>query len=224
MNNDYVATVYNEEIRPKTGYPNDLAGYLIKMFGISQKNLLVDVGCGRGDFMIAFKNHGLKVEGLDNSDFSVSELAKNGITVHKINIATARWPLAENSADIVFSKSVLEHLHNPEHFMNEAYRILKPGGRIIIMTPDWEKVMNIFYDDHTHVQPYTIRSLKKLLLMTGFREVLSERFYQLPVYWRHPRLSTVSKILHTFLKPNPDRRNKFLRWSVEPMCLGSGIK
>lgn len=224
MNKDYVSVVYNETDRPKTDYPRQLAGHLASRFHLPKGAVIVDAGCGRGDFAAAFQDQGLSVLGLDQSPISARELQGAGIKVYQADVAAGAWPVPDGSADAVFSKSVIEHIHNPERFMKETYRVLKPGGRVITMTPDWESNMTIFYDDHTHVQPYTARALRKLLLMSGFREVTAEKFYQLPVYWRHPALNIVSRILQIFLQPNPDRKNKFFRWAVEPMCLASGVK
>ena len=50
----------------------------------------------------------------------------------------------------------MEHLVNPENYLKEAYRILKPGGKIISLIPDWEANYKIYYDDHTHKTPFTI--------------------------------------------------------------------
>lgn len=221
---DYVSVVYNEQDRPKTDYPRRLAGYLVSRFHLPKGAVIVDAGCGRGDFAAAFAQAGLSVLGLDRSPVSAEALQEAGVKVCQVDVAEGVWPVADRSVDAVFSKSVIEHIHNPERFMSQTRRVLKPGGRVITMTPDWEVNMRIFYDDHTHVQPYTLRSLRKLLLMSGFREVTAERFYQLPIYWRHPALQIASRILQIFLPPNPDRKNKFFRWSVEPMCLASGIK
>ena len=47
--------------------------------------------------------------------------------------------------------------------MKESWRVLKPGGRLIALTPDWKSQMKTFYNDYTHVRPYTVDSLGDLL-------------------------------------------------------------
>ncbi|QQG45427.1 MAG: class I SAM-dependent methyltransferase [Candidatus Sungiibacteriota bacterium] len=224
MKQDYVQTIYNEKVRPKTSYPKKLTKYLIDRFRIPGGSLLLDVGCGRGDFTLGFKENGLEVEGLDSSDFSVSELGRSGIRVSKIDFSRNRWPFSDNSFDVVFSKSVIEHLPNPENFICESYRILRPGGRIITMTPDWKTGLRIFYDDYTHVHPYTTAGLRDLLLLFSFRQVSSEQFYQLPVIWKLPFLKIISWVLRRIMYPSSDINIKFIRWSLDLMVLGSGIK
>lgn len=224
MRQDYVATLYNEEERPKTTYPLLCTRYLVDRFLILPNSLLLDIGCGRGDFARGFLECGLRVEGVDISVFSIKENTNSGVTIKKANVFESRWPFPDNYADVIFSKSVIEHIHNPEIFMNETYRVLKPGGRIITMTPDWETCHTSFYNDFSHVQPYTVRGLRDLLRMSNFHDVITEQFYQLPIIWQYPMLKIVSSVLRRVLTPDPSINNKFIRWSLELMCLGTGIK
>ena len=55
--------------------------------------------------------------------------------------------------DVIYSKSVIEHFYYPEKILKEAYRVLKPGGIIITLTPDWEFIYKSFYEDFTHRTP-----------------------------------------------------------------------
>jgi len=160
---------------------------------------LLDVGCGREEFTNGFRNLGLQVVGIDNKPFPAKEF------------------------NFVFSKSVIEHISDPDKFMKEIYKSLKPNGRVIIMTPDWQSQLYIFYNDPTHIHPYDKDGLKDLLRIYDFQGVSSEKFYQLPVVWKYPWLKIVSKILQIFpVKSIP--KNKFIRWSRELMILATGIK
>jgi len=182
----------------------------------------LDVGCGRGDFLIGFKDMGLAVEGLD-IEMPHSPILKD-IEVRCSNFESEPFPFNSDTFDVVFSKSVIEHLFDPGNFMRESYRVLKPGGRIILMTPDWISQMRIFFDDYTHRQPYTVTAVTDILAIFGFREVSSEIFHQLPVLWKYPSLKVLSRILRLFVPVTTKSRIKFIRWSVELMILGTGIK
>lgn len=171
----------------------------------------MDVGCGRGEFLDGFKKLGLTADGMD--------LEIDGIDVGKNN-----FPFPDKKFDFVFSKSVIEHLSEPDNFIKEIYRILKPGGRIIVMTPDWQSQIYIYYDDYTHRHPYTATGLKDLLNIYGFKESSAETFYQLPVLWKYPWLKIFSKFLQVLGPPRKIYKNKFIRWSKELMVLGSAIK
>lgn len=218
----YLETVYNEKTRPLTIYPEQLAAHLVKRFNIPAGAKLLDVGCGRGDFLNGFRNCGLDALGVDH-DPSGAKVGKD-VVVKYADVEKGEFPFEDSTFDVVYSKSVIEHLSDPTHFIKETRRILKPGGRIIVMTPDWVTTMKIFYDDHTHRQPYTVRGIKNLLDIFGFDNTHAEIFYQLPVLWKFPFLKIISRILQLFVPVPLKSKIKFVRWSVELMILGTGIK
>ncbi|MDO8743416.1 MAG: class I SAM-dependent methyltransferase [Candidatus Azambacteria bacterium] len=218
----YLDIVYNENTRPYTKYPSQLGEYLFSRFRMEKGDKLLDVGCGRGDFAKGFKDAGLEVFGLDREKGN-SEILK-GIEVKTGDIKNDPFPFEGETFDFVFSKSVIEHLLEPDNFMKECRRVLKPGGRIIIMAPDWHSQRYIFYDDYTHRHPYTAAGLKDLLNIYGFKEVGVEIFYQLPILWKYPWLKIFSRILQLSGPIKKIHKNKFIRWSKELMILGVGIK
>jgi len=212
----YLKTVYANE--KKTDYPEHFCAYMIKRFGLKEGQRFLDVGCGSGLFTETFKRRGLHVQGIDREKYWRYTRRVN-------DLGTAKFPYPNNSFAVVFSKSVIEHIHNPEHFLSECKRVLKRGGRLIILSPDWITQQNVFYEDYTHVQPYTTTSLHDALTITGFKQVSTELFYQLPVLWKHKYLKFFSRILQFFFKPKLKRfENKFVRWSIELMVLGTATK
>jgi 2-polyprenyl-3-methyl-5-hydroxy-6-metoxy-1,4-benzoquinol methylase len=218
----YVSTIYDEKVRPKTAYPFELCAHLVQRFQISKKAKILDVGCGRGDFLEAFQAQGLEASGIDREPSAAS--VAPSVAVKYCDLEKDTFPFADGTFDVVFSKSVLEHLFNPEKFLLECKRILKPGGRIILMTPDWVSQMKIFFDDYSHRQPYTVTGVKDALEIFGFKETQAELFYQLPVLWRYPALKILSRILQWVVPVTTKSRIKFIRWSIELMVLGTGVK
>jgi len=148
----YNKIVYSEQERPVTSYPYGLAKYLVERFAIKEGNRILDNGCGRGDFLRGFEKCGMEVYGTDY------EKIFDGVYAG-INLETDKLPFEDNYFDVVFTKSVIEHIHKPEIYLNEMYRVLKPGGRIIVMVPDWHSCMYMYYDDYSHVHPYTMLGL-----------------------------------------------------------------
>lgn len=219
---DYVGVIYSKDTRPVTRYPSQLCRYLFGRFKMGKGQKILDVGCGRGDFFKGFKDIGLEAYGLDREKTDSDML--NEINVEYADLETEKMPFSDDVFDIVFSKSVIEHFFNPENFMKECYRILKPGGKIIIMTPDWLSQMKIFYDDYTHRTPFAVGSLRDTLLIFGFKRVTSERFYQLPIVWKFPLIKIVSRFVSLFVPVTLKSKIKFMRWSVELMILGYGEK
>lgn len=228
MKNDYVSIVYDEKRKPKTYYPLELVSYLSNRFNIEKGSKLIEIGYGRGDFLDAFHQSGVECFGIDLCESSVKNLSH--LQVKKADIVKDAIPFDDNMFDVVYHKSLIEHLYSPCHLMRETYRILKPGGRVIILCPDWNSQIKVFYNDFTHCRPYTTAALHDVLQVYGFSEVNTELFYQLPMLWKYRNLKIFSKLLQAVLS-TPKARYlteitgiKFFRWSVELMVLGTGIK
>ena len=114
--------------------------------------------------------------------------------------------------------------------MKEILRILKPGGIVITLTPEWVSQIETFYEDPTHVHPYQPKGLEDLLIMSGFTDTSSEIFFYHEYLWNSTFWRSIASILQKFISTKGGRRlstltgNKFLRWSVEKQVLGVGKK
>ena len=217
---DYLNIVYNIKDRPYTDYPGKLIHYLFNTFNLEKGLKLLEPGCGRGEHLRIFKELGLEVSGLDLSPESSNFAPDLNISI--IDADSGEIPFSDNCFDVIYSKSFLEHIRNPEVFLKEAYRVLKPGGLIISLVPDWETQYKIFFDDYTHVNPFTFISLKNIQLANGFTDVEVYKFRQLPIVWKYPVLN----YLCAFIAPFIPVRTKvpFLRWSRELMLIGKALK
>ena len=80
-------------------------------------------------------------------------------------------PIDDSSIDVLFSLAVIEHISDIDHFMNECRRVLRPGGNIYLSTPNFRYCFRTFYNDPTHVRPFTDVSLKELVAYYGFENV-----------------------------------------------------
>jgi SAM-dependent methyltransferase len=74
------------------------------------------------------------------------------------------------SFDVVFASNLLEHLDRPHtlELLDGAKRVLRPGGRIVLVQPNFRLCPREYFDDYTHVQIFTDRSLPDLLASVGF--------------------------------------------------------
>ena len=68
MKKDYIDVVYNESDKPFTSYPKKLTNYLSKKYNIKKENILLELGCGRGEFLKGFIDIGINCYGVDLSE------------------------------------------------------------------------------------------------------------------------------------------------------------
>ena len=84
IKNSYLETLYNEKKRPLQTYPKKLIGYLIKRFNLEKQQKILEIGCGRGEFLNEFALYGLEAHGVDLSDYCLNffQIQKNFIQVN----------------------------------------------------------------------------------------------------------------------------------------------
>lgn len=218
---DYLKVIYDTKSHPKTTYPQKLISYLFNSFNMSKGEKLLEPGCGRGEFLAEFKKLGLECHGLDLSK-EAGSMCKDISIKTDINLEEDKWPYPDNYFDVIYNKSLLEHMWNPDKFLNEARRVLKPGGKILCLVPDWESNYKIYFDDFTHRTPFTSISLKDIYTITDFKNIKVYKFRQLPMTWKYPILNYICSIISVFSRVRSN--NKIFRWSRELMLIGYAEK
>ena len=118
---------------------------------------VVDLGCGDQHLKKALQTRGASYRGID---------------IDECNLEVNSFPLENDCYDVAICLALIEHLRDPGHFLNETKRILRPGGVLWLSTPDIQACGYAFWNDPTHVHPYTRSSFKMLLQMNGFSDVL----------------------------------------------------
>jgi len=95
---------------------------------------LLDVGCSVGTFLRAAKERGWSVEGLDLGESACAlTAAEVGCPVHCGTLDTLELP--DGTYDVIHASQVIEHVLDPRAFLSAAWRLLKPGGALILATP-----------------------------------------------------------------------------------------
>lgn len=127
----------------------------------------LDVGCGAGNLVSFASRRGLRARGLDGDESNVLNARTQGLDVF---VGDARCPSVEDGVqfDVITMIHLVEHFAPPEaeQLLVANIRLLRPGGRLIIVTPnfaDWSVVSNVFWLDPTHVRPYPPLLLTKML-------------------------------------------------------------
>jgi SAM-dependent methyltransferase len=99
---------------------------------------VLDVGCGDGTAAVvaAQRNPGHHVIGLDWSASSLARARRLGLTVVRGGVDAPGLPFAAESADVVIMSELIEHLVDTDAALDEAFRVLKPGGSLLLSTPN----------------------------------------------------------------------------------------
>ncbi len=234
--NTYIDEVYKNIDISKDDYMFKLADEILfnvlkLKFDNEEKKRMLDIGCGKGFSSVAFSKY-FNVTGVDISNVAVETLGEINIPFefNKLNLEKDKLPIQDNSFDLIFSKSVVENISNIDYFFSEIKRVLNPGGNLVLMTPAWETHYRAFFDDCTHVRPYTKHGLKMLLKLNNFSNVEVCEFYQLPFIWKWPFLKFVPKVVsllpdrYKWKDNDRSRQNKFIRFSKETMLLATATK
>ena len=219
---DYLNIIYDQKSHPKTSYPEKLTKYLFNSFKMEKGQIFLEPGCGRGEFLNEFNKLGLKCHGIDLSQHAGSMLDKKVDVIKGFDLENDIWPYPDNFFDIIYNKSLLEHLNKPDKFLREARRVLKPSGTILCLVPDWEANYKTYFDDFTHRTPFTKVSLNDIYEITDFKNISVIKFRQLPIVWRFPVINIFCSIIAPFVPVRT--KNKFLRWSRELMLIGYAQK
>jgi SAM-dependent methyltransferase len=96
---------------------------------------LLDVGCGNGSFLAMMQDAGWEVTGVD-PDKVAATLARKRFGISILNGSLEDAGFAEESFDAVTLSHVIEHVYDPVALLRECRRVLRPGGKIVVTTPN----------------------------------------------------------------------------------------
>jgi SAM-dependent methyltransferase len=214
-NYNYLDVRYGERQKPYTGYPTQLTEYLAGEYLAGYRGAkLLDLGSGRGEFLHGFARQGFDAMGIDRSRPSAPKFTEPVIVG---DYERTGLPFADGEFSVLFSKSVFEHIVDIGSLLRECHRVLAPGARMIALVPDWTAQWRHFYDDWTHVRPFTLNGLSECVACHGFQVRTALRFRQLPLLWERPYLRPLADA--AALLPAPFNKSKFVRFSKEWMLL-----
>ena len=137
---------------------------------------LLDVGCGSGELLKGMHELGWQVEGVDFDPEAVRNASVKGLKVHLGSLAEQKF--ADNTFDAVIMSHLIEHVPDPRALLRECYRLLKPAGHLVIITPnvngwghrlygvDWRGL-----EPPRHLHIFAPGPLKAVLRETGFHKV-----------------------------------------------------
>jgi SAM-dependent methyltransferase len=134
---------------------------------IPARSTVLDLGCGWGEFInqiVAQKKYGM-----DLNPASPGKLSRDVTFLGQD--CSEPWQLPDSHLDVVFTSNFFEHLPSKETLQRtlaEAFRCLKPNGRLICLGPNIKFLPGEYWDFWDHVLPLTELSLQEGLELTGF--------------------------------------------------------
>ena len=153
--------------------------YLCHWLPDDKNGKIVDLACGGGKLLYFFKRMGYT--NITGVDISPEQVKPN---VDEANILD--WLEAHPSGfDLITGFDIIEHFHKDEvlRFLDICHAALKPGGRLILKTPNaespWGSVHR--YNDFTHEVGFNTNALSRLLLITGFKQIESRETGPIPL-------------------------------------------
>lgn len=175
---------------------------------------LLDVGCGGGRFLNRMQKRGWQVEGSDFDEQATKKVsARYGIKTHIGDLSQCALPA--NSFDVITMSQTIEHLYTPEATLRECLRILKPGGLLVMTTPNVYSIAASEFGAHwrgweapRHLHLFSVESLQRLTQRVGF-EIVEARSYT-------AGCSGVYRVSHSLQHPNATnwlKQFKLLMWS-----------
>lgn len=136
---------------------------------------VLDVGCGRGEFLELAAEHGIGARGIDVDEDMILHCQRKGLKVERAEAASYLSSLPEKSLDGIFAAHVLEHMDPVEvlRFVKLAYQRLKFGTHLVVETVNplcLNALSTSFYLDPTHARPIHPDMLHFMLQAAGFRD------------------------------------------------------
>ena len=158
----------------------------LKSFIRSPRGKILDVGCHSGLFTSKFsKDPSVAIYGIDISSEAIV-LAKKRIKKGHFYVADAhKLPFENSFFDVIFCFEMLEHVEMPEKVISEIFRVLKKGGRGVILIPTDNKLFKTIWYlwnlyrpvwKHAHIQSFNEEKLTVLLRKRKFKIVKSKKF------------------------------------------------
>jgi 2-polyprenyl-6-hydroxyphenyl methylase/3-demethylubiquinone-9 3-methyltransferase len=227
--------IWNRKLAPHiwNQYHNQL-DYYLEIAGNDNKKIL-DVGCAQGTLALLLAERGHRVTAADLRpaflDYAQSRYTHGDIRFIAANVLDEN---ISDTFDLIFANQIIEHLVYPEKLLQRLRKCLKPGGRLVVTTPngdylknslpsfrqlgdpkDWEHLQHSA-DGDGHFYAYLVEELANIFKSSGFIDIRSN-FFESPFISGHMKVrylhgvapTVVLRILDRAIVKTPWVRRKF---------------
>jgi len=196
------------------GYEEDVKKQQVSYLPyFKNKGKILDLGCGRGEFLELLEKNGVKGVGIDINDQMIDICLEKGLNCQKGDILEKLAEYENGSLSGIFSSQVIEHV--PPSYLKRllelAYFKLVPSSYLILETINPVSVFSlvqIYFLDLSHQKPIHPQAIKFLMESSGFEEV--EIKYSSPIEKERLQDLPEGDEISTILNQNIDKLNKLL--------------
>jgi SAM-dependent methyltransferase len=206
---------------PRDRIRHSQAQYLSLFEGSSD---VLDVGCGRGEFLDLLTDRGIRARGVD-LNHEMAELCRSrGLDVIESDALPYLSSLSEASLGGLFAAQVVEHLspHTLVSLLDAAYRALRPGALVVLETINpacWLAFFESYIRDITHVRPLHPDTLNYLLNAAGFQDVTVRFSAPVPEHLKLQQIAGDDERVRT-LNENSAKINRLLFTFMDYAVIG----
>jgi SAM-dependent methyltransferase len=203
---------------------------LIKLLKGYSFEKFLDIGCGDGSLTLFLAKlvKAKDIKAVEIAEDGAKRTREKGIDCYVIDVDSEPLPFEDETFDFVFCGEIIEHLFDPDHLLSEVHRVLKTNGIAIFTTPNlaawYNRILLLFgYQPYSvsvslkhyavgklfeksssagkeHIRFFTLRALKSLLKIHGFRTKRVLGAYTVPFYAPFPLSSLVRNAEKLFSK------------------------
>ena len=156
---------------------------LLRLLGTETPGRLLDVGCAGGELTALLATCGWRVQGAEAEPALVAAARARGVDTRAVDLDRAPLPWSDAVFDAVIAAEVIEHVIDTDHLLAEIARVLRPGGALVITTPNLASLenrlrllfgrypmwMDVGVEGAGHLRYYTPRMLRHQLARHGLR-------------------------------------------------------
>lgn len=172
---DLAAVNYDD----KEGYLNSFEkGQALPLLGDIKNKKILDVGAGTGRLSLELSKMGADVVALDISPEMLKILKRKNFRIQTVVGDVENLPFPNDSFDVVTAAFLIVHLKNPERFFDEAYRVLKDGGKLLVSNinqkepPEVKTKQGVIKIESYYHRPEQVKECLESLAFSIEREVL----------------------------------------------------
>jgi SAM-dependent methyltransferase len=173
---------------------------------------VLDVGCSTGYLAQRLVERGAVVVGIESDERAAAEARGVCEDVLVGDVETMALPFPERFFDVVLCGDLIEHLRDPERFLARARPLLRPGGKLVLTTPNvanWAMRLGLLAGrwrytdrgilDRTHLHLFTKKTLEEMLVRAGYRVVTLDVTAPVPLV----EVPSVDRVAHAIARLRP---------------------